>query len=50
MSLQPFFSLSPLNPRAYTYDAANPSNPYASGAMSIYGVHTSGTHLLASQL
>jgi len=37
MSLEPFFSLSPLSPRAYTYDASNSAAPYASASLYSYG-------------
>ena len=40
MSLDPFFSLSPLSPRAYTYDAANPSGPYANAYTRTFGGYT----------
>lgn len=38
MSCDPFFSLSPLNPQAYTYDAANPDDPYANASLYATGV------------
>jgi hypothetical protein len=37
MTLQPFFSLTPLNPRIYTYSAAQPDAPYASAYLVSYG-------------
>jgi hypothetical protein len=37
MTLQPFFSLTPLNPYDYTYNAAQPNAPYASAHLSSYG-------------
>jgi hypothetical protein len=37
MTLQPFFSLTPLNPSAYTYSAAQPGAPYAHASMYSYG-------------
>jgi hypothetical protein len=40
MSLDPFFSLSPLSPYAYTYDAANPNNPCAFAYLNTYGGYT----------
>ncbi len=40
MSLNPFFSLTPNNPYANTYDAANPNAPYAHGYLRSYGGHT----------
>lgn len=40
MSLDPFFSLSPLSPYAYTYDAANPNAPYTYAHIHTYGGHT----------
>ena len=49
MSLQPFFSISPLNPTAYTYDAANPGNPYANAYLTTFGVYTHASYSLASQ-
>lgn len=40
MSLEPFFSLSPLSPYAYTYDAANSNNPYAFAELITFGGFT----------
>ncbi len=41
MALQPFFSLTPSNPYVNSYDAANPSAPYAyAGVTSFGGVTT----------
>jgi hypothetical protein len=37
MTLAPFFSLTPLNPQDYTYDAAQPNAPYASAYMFSFG-------------
>lgn len=37
MSLPTFFSISGLNPRIYTYNAANPNAPYASAYLFTYG-------------
>ena len=37
MSLNPLFSLTPNNPYANTYDAANPNAPYGIGFLSSYG-------------
>ena len=37
MSLPTFFSVTPLNPRAYTYDPANSTAPYAHAHSCIYG-------------
>jgi len=42
MSITPFISLSPNEPSAYTYDAANPGNPYAAGYLYTYGGITLG--------
>ena len=41
MSLNPFFSLSPLSPYVYNYDAANPNATYAAAYLYTYGGHTS---------
>ncbi len=41
MALQPFFSLTPSRPQAFTYDSANPSAPYASGYLASFGGFTS---------
>jgi hypothetical protein len=51
MTLTPFFSLTPLNPRAYTYDASQPDAPYASGYLWSYGGFSSYyyPHRLANQ-
>ena len=40
MSLEPFFSLSPLTPDVYTYDASNPGAPHVRADLYTYGVHT----------
>jgi hypothetical protein len=40
MSLEPLFSLSPVNPRVYNYDPANPSFPYASATLQAFGGFT----------
>ena len=40
MSLDPFFSISPLSPVAFTYDAANPNAPYSSAYLHTFGGHT----------
>lgn len=40
MSLDPFFSLSPLSPSANTYDAANPQAPYGYAYLQTYGGQT----------
>ena len=37
MSLNPLFSLTPNNPLAYTYDAANPNARYAIGYLTAFG-------------
>ena len=37
MALEPFFSLTPLNPEVHTYDASTPHKPYASAKMNSYG-------------
>lgn len=37
MSLDPFFSLSPLSPNANTYDAANTTAPYANAYLRSFG-------------
>ena len=44
MTLQPFFSLSPLDPYAYTYDAANPNAPYAHALQYSFGGMTLYTY------
>lgn len=50
MSLQPFFSLSALSPSAYTYDAANPTDPYASAFLYTIGGYAGiGSNSLTSQ-
>ncbi len=41
MALNPFFSLSAVNPSVYTYDPANPNDPYATAWLYSYGGHTS---------
>lgn len=41
MSLEPFFSLSPVSPLAQTYDAGNPSAPYAYAILATDGGVTS---------
>jgi len=41
MSLNPFFSLTPNNPYANTYDAANPNAPYAYGILHAWGGNSS---------
>lgn len=38
MALEPFFSLTPINPRVYTYDASKPDDPHALAVMDCYGV------------
>jgi hypothetical protein len=38
MALEPFFSLTPLNPRTFTYDPSKPDEPYAIASMDCYGV------------
>ena len=40
MSLDPFFSLSPLTPRVNTYDASNPGAPWVGAYLSTYGGYT----------
>ncbi len=40
MALNPFFSLSAVNPFVYTYDPANPNDPYANAWLYSYGGHT----------
>jgi hypothetical protein len=40
MSLEPFFSLSPLSPSAITYNAANPSAPHANAYLDTFGGFT----------
>ena len=37
MSLNPLFSLTPNNPAANTYDAANPNAPWGRGVLRTYG-------------
>lgn len=37
MTLQPFASLTPLNPYTYTYDASQPNAPYVSALLDSYG-------------
>ena len=37
MALESFFSLTPLQPRVSTYDAANPDGPYAFASLYTYG-------------
>lgn len=37
MTLEPLFSLRPLNPRVYTYDPAQPDAPYATAYMFSFG-------------
>jgi len=51
MSLDPFFSLSPLNPSAHTYDAANKSAPWATAGLTSFGGYTAknNPYNLASQ-
>jgi hypothetical protein len=51
VSLEPFFSLSPLNPGQYTYDPANPSEPYCIALFLTYGgrLDVSGDTNLAGQ-
>lgn len=50
MSLDPFCSLSPNSPSAYTYDPANPSAPYVSALLWSCGSGTrSGPRTLPSQ-
>ena len=41
MAIQPGFSLSPLNPKEYTYDPANPTSPYFSSSLYCTGVYNS---------
>lgn len=41
MTLQPLFSLTPLNPRVYTYDPAHPDAPYALARLTSFGGITS---------
>jgi len=40
MPLDPFFSLSPLNPHAHTYDAVTPGNPWTNAYFISFGGHT----------
>jgi hypothetical protein len=40
MALNPFFSLSAVNPEAYTYNPASPNDPYAYAYLYSYGGHT----------
>jgi len=37
MALEPFFSLSPLHPKVYTYNASKPNEPYTSAYLNSYG-------------
>jgi hypothetical protein len=37
MALEPFFSLTPLNPRTYTYDPSKPDEPYVFAYMDSFG-------------
>jgi hypothetical protein len=37
MSLEPLFSLSPLSPKVYTYNAADPKAPFASAYIETFG-------------
>ena len=37
MALEPFFSLTPLHPRVYTYDPSKPGEPYVYAYMDSFG-------------